>query len=80
MSSNDTKARVAPKDRIRLYLEAARAACTEQRDYYRNLANEVKTGDLNNPEAKIQLESVLEDHNRYQFGIDQIDILQRYLT
>ena len=78
--SDDTKGRAAPRDRIRLYLEAARAACTEQRDHYKTVANEQKTGDLNDPAKRIAFESVLEDLNRFQFGIEQLDILQRYLT
>lgn len=68
-----------PKDRIVLYLQAARDAAKEQRDYYRSRANEIKTGDLNNPIHKREFESVIEDVNRFNFGVEQIEILIRYL-
>lgn len=80
MANKDSIGRTAPKDRIGLYLDSARAACIEQRDHYKHQANEVKTGNLNDPEKKREFESVLEDLARFQFGIEQIELLQRYLS
>lgn len=75
----DPSTTLPPKDRINVFLNAARTSCIDMRDYYKGRVAEIKTGQLSDIDTVREFESVLEDMNRFQFGIEQIEILMKYL-